>query len=300
MKYQYCAFGVPIYSEIELPALLPYTGKEDGIHIYVKPVSGELQAPAETVKPFTKFNACEWVYELPDVARYYVANGKEVWIDPLTDDLKTVLLYFYSNCLAAVMLQRNLLVYHVSGVLDSSGRVVLIAGHSGAGKSTTSTFLKGLGYTLFTDDTALLSVRNGKCYARASYPMARLWEQTVAVQDVYSAKHKEVLRSSAEQHKFGFYFHDSFIDEEREVSQLLFLKEEGSAISLTALPLKDALTTLSVNLYRAQWHQGMKKQVLVFQQLSQIVKAVPAHLVCRPKGVPTYQAFADTIAKKFL
>ncbi len=300
MKFKYRAFGVPIYSEIALPALAPYEGEEEGIHVYLKSVSGELKESPTKVNPFTKFNAKEWVYDLPDVARYYVFDGREIWIDAFTEDTKSVLLYFYSNCLAAVMLQRDVLVYHVSGVVNAEGKVVLIAGHSGAGKSTTSTFLKSLGYTLFTDDTAVLVVRDGKCYARASYPMARLWEETVAVQDVYSAHSKEVLRSNAEQHKFGFYFHDDFIEEELEVAQLLFLKMEGLDIAVKPLSLKEAMTSLSLNLYRAHWHAGMKKQILVFNQLSQIVKSVPVHQVSRPKGKETFTDFAQILAENFM
>jgi hypothetical protein len=300
MKYAYRAFGVPVYSDIELPALLPYAGKECGIRVYIKTVSGELREDATVIKPFTKFNTKEWVYQLPDIGRYYVHGGNEIWIDPLTEDMKSVLLYFYSNCLAAVLLQRNLLVYHVSGVLDASGKVVLIAGASGAGKSTTATFLKSKGYSLFTDDTALLSVREGKCYARASYPMTRLWEQTVAVQKVYADDEKQVLRTAVEQNKYGFYFHDDFLEEEVEVSRILFLQEEGTEMKMEEMSLKDAMSLLFANLYRAQWHKGMNKQVLVFQQLSQVVKAVPMHKVSRPKGVKCYQEFAEFIESNLL
>jgi energy-coupling factor transporter ATP-binding protein EcfA2 len=300
MKYKYRAFGIPIYSEIELPALAPYNGSEEGIKVYARSVPVELSDPAASENPFTKYNSRELMYDLPEIGRYYVLDGAEIWVEPLSDDIKTVLLYFYSNCLAAVLLQRNLLVYHVSGVLDSQGKVVLIAGHSGAGKSTTATFLRSLGFTLFTDDTAILRVMDGKCYAKASYPMARLWEQTIAVQDVYTGDSKEVLRSKAEQYKYGFYFHDSFIEEEVEVSKILFLQEEGSEIVARDLSLTEGLTSLSANLYRAHWHKGMKKQKLVFQQLSQIINTVPVHQICRPKGKATFETFAQSIATNYL
>ncbi|WP_041823627.1 hypothetical protein [Leadbetterella byssophila] len=149
---------------------MPYKGTEDGIHVKVS------QTPEgfcpQCYKPFSQFNEKELLYKVPEIGNYYIRNGQYICIGPKVGDLDSVLLYFYSNALAAAIMQRNSIPLHVSGVLDPTGKVILFAGNSGAGKSTTATFLNSKGYSIFTDNTCVLTFQGDKCYA--SYPMTRL------------------------------------------------------------------------------------------------------------------------------
>ena len=301
MNFKYQAFGVPIYSEIELKALMPYKGTEDGIHVIVSQTPEELQTAPNVIKPFSQFNEKELLYKVPEIGNYYIRNGQYICIEPKIGDLDSVLLYFYSNALAAAIMQRNSIPLHVSGVLDPTGKVILFAGNSGAGKSTTATFLKSKGYSIFTDDTCVLTFEGDKCYAYASYPMTRLWNETLEHQNVYQKTEGRALRSNVEQEKFGFYFHEEFLAEKREVANILILQEEGAkGISIDQLSKTEAMTLLSQFVYRRQWLAGMKKNKLVFTFLTEICKRLPVYKAVRPKGKKTFDEFSSAIAHQFL
>jgi hypothetical protein len=109
------------------------------------------------------------------------------------------------------------------------------------------------------------------------------------------------LRANVEQEKFGFYFHDDFLSEKREVSTILILQVEGAKeISIDQLSMTEAMTLLGKFVYRKQWLAGMKKNKLVFTFLTEIIKRIPVFKAVRPKGKKTFDEFSSAIAHQFL
>lgn len=302
MTYKYLAYGIPIISSVELPAFIEYSDEINTKPIYVSQgkTPETLQEPALEEKPFSIFNEDELLYAVPNVARYYIRNGEEVIIESLEGDWSEILLFFYSNCMAAALFQRNLIPFHVSGVFVNESKVLLFAAPSRTGKSTTSVMLQQKGYAPFTDDTAVLSVEGGKCFAQASYPMIRLWQNSIAQQSVLEEKNKQSIRADIEIDKFGFAFHQQFVTGKVEVVGIVFLDAEGVEIKIEQLKVKSAIECLGNNIYRKQWLNGMKKQVLQFKQLTSIVNAVPSWKAIRPKTQATFESFADAIEQQII
>lgn len=302
MKFHYTTYGLSIFSDIELPALLKCNTKdsEQPISVWLGDVPHQLVSSPMVEKPFTVYNAEEWLYRIPNVANYYVRNGSEVIIEPLSENWNEILLYFYANCLAAILFQRNLIPLHVSGVFIDKNRVLLFAAPSRTGKSTTSVMLQQRGYPLFTDDTAVLSIENGKCFAQSSYPMIRLWQNTIDVQQVLDESTKLDLSSDAELDKYGFMFHQNFVTSKVEVAGIVFLDAEGVEISIHSIKPNAAIQLLGNNIYRKQWLNGMKKQVLQFKHLTGIINAIPVWKAIRPKTESTFESFAESIEEQII
>jgi hypothetical protein len=302
MTYKYLAYGIPIISSIEFPAFIEYSDEINAKPIYVsqgKPPK-TLEKPALDEKPFSILNENELLYTVPNVARYYVRNGEEIIIEPLEGNWSEILLFFYANCMAAVLFQRNLIPFHVSGVFVNKNQVLLFAAPSKIGKSTTSVMLQQKGYAPFTDDTAILSVEEGKCFAQASYPMIRLWQNSITQQTILEENAKQSIRTDIEIDKYGFTFHQQFVTEKVEVAGIVFLEAEGSEILVQKNKLNIAIQYLGNNIYRKQWLNGMKKQVLQFKQLTSIVNAVPTWTATRPKTQATFESFANTIEQQII
>lgn len=299
MPYHYQAYNIPIISAIELPALLNSTEQTGGapIEVEIGEAPKQLHEKVNEIKPFSTFNEREFLYTMPHVANYYVANGNRIIIEPISANWNEILLYFYSNCLAAALYQRHRLPFHVSGVLVAN-KIVLFAAPSRTGKSTTATKLQELGYEPFTDDTAILEVENGICYATASYPMARLWQNTIEAQTLYDDAQKQLL--NAEINKYGFAFHEQFVAERMPVAAIIFLEVEGSEIHIKPLLASKCMQLLGQNLYRGQWVKGMKKQHLQFEKLSSVAHVLPAFLATRPKGKNTFETFAKAIENQII
>ena len=300
MSFKYQAFGVPIVSEIELPALVSTETLDmtNPIKVSVGKVPTTLRKQAIQEKPFTKLNELELLFELPQVASYYVNNGNEVIIEPLCDNWESVLLHFYTNGIAAALFQRNLLPFHVSGIFVAANKVILFAAPSRTGKSTTALQLQQKGYLPFTDDTALLHIIDGKCYATASYPMIRLWQNTFKHQTQFEEEDKQQIHAELE--KYGFSFHEQFKTNLVEVIGMVFLQHAGGEIKIEALQPNATMQQLGANIYRKQWIVGMNKQRLQFEHITRIAKVLPTYLATRPKDKETFDTFAAAIETQII
>lgn len=302
MTYKYLAYGIPIISNVELPAFIESSDEINMKPIYVSQGKAPeaLQNPALEKKPFSIFNENELLYTVPNVARYYVRNGEEIIIESLEGNWSEILLFFYSNCMAAVLFQRDLIPFHVSGVFIRENKVLLFAAPSRTGKSTTSVMLQQKGYAPFTDDTAILCVEDGKCFAQASYPMIRLWQNSITQQTVLEENFKQSIRTDIEIDKYEFTFHQQFVTGQVEVVGIVFLDAKGVEIKIEQLKAKPAIEYLGNNTYRKQWLNGMKKQVLLFKQLTSIINTIPTWIAYRPKTQATFESFADAIEQQII
>ncbi len=301
MAYHYLAFGIPIISEIELPALFATddcpSPEKNPVHVRLGTAPAELTAGGQYADRNAYCNASEMIYTIAEKIRFYISNGNQVIIEPIAADYTSNLIYFYSNGLAAVLYQRNLIPFHVSGVFTQPGKVALFAAPSGTGKSTLAVKLQELGFQPFTDDTAVLFIKDGKCYAQASYPMIRLWEQTLDQQSLLDTADKQKIFDDGERDKFGFSFHSQFATTPVEVEKIIFLDKEGSEMRLSDIGSIAAFKALSDNVYRNHWIPLIQKSRLQFSLIGEILKNTPCFLALRAKNVNSISEFPEFIKK---
>jgi hypothetical protein len=290
--YYYQVFGLKCASDIELPAFMSCTpGDTDFLVRGVQEVP-DFESPPKFIKPLSSFNEREFRYHIEDVATYFVQDGSTIFICPQCEDWSSILLFFYSNAIAAMLYQRGLIPFHVSGVVDRDG-VWLLSAPSRTGKSTTALKLQDRGYRVFTDDTALLFVENGACMAVPSYPMIRAWRGTLESQQSYSKESAFQIR--AEVDKFGIHFHDHFQDAPQKVKGIIYLKEEGDEIGIKPLKPSEGMQHLGNNIYRRQLVIGMNLQQAQFKLLTAVAKTVPFWMAFRPKSKQTFSEFSEAI-----
>ncbi|TBH72273.1 hypothetical protein [Aquirufa nivalisilvae] len=299
--FKYFALGMQIQSEFEIPGLFPFDFPENDDIVMVEfgTVPDTLQNEILEVKPFSTFNEREFIFHIPEAAKYYITDGNRVLIEPLSDNLDEVLFYLYTGVLATVLYQKNILPFHVSGVVLKNNTVLLFAGHQRAGKSSTSIMLQNRGYLPFTDDTAVLQVSNGHCYATSSYPIIRAMERTLEKQMVYSEE--EITPKIKEGFKFGINFHKKFIPEQLPVSGIVFLSEDGDEVTISPMKAADAIKLLKFNVYRKQWVHGMKKELLEFQTISQIAQSKLQFFTAkRPWETDSFESLAQAIEDQII
>ncbi len=294
MNFYYKVFGLTCISDVELPAFSAgYENTPIDFEVKLTSKLPEFLNPRNESEDFCKYNETEFFYQVEEVARYFVRDGREVWIEPLCEDWGSILLYFYSNSIGALLFQKDLIPFHVSGVLDKYGGVWLFAAPSQTGKSTTALKLKEKGYDIFTDDTALIFVKEGKCMAVPSYPMIRAWKKTLENQTVYSDDQASQIH--AEIDKYGIFFHEHFDDEPKLVKGIVFLEETGSEVQIEKLKAMQGLEYLGNNVYRGYWIDGMKKQATQFRSLTSIAQKVTFWKAIRPADQPSFDSFAEAI-----
>ncbi|HOZ85472.1 MAG TPA: hypothetical protein PK191_08275 [Niabella sp.] len=298
MSYHYLAFGIPFISEIELPALLPAPTdfpKDNPVLVKLGKVPDDLNAAGVYADHWAYCNENEMLYTVPGKIKFYISEGNQIVIEPISENYRMNLIYFYSNCLAAILYQRDTIPFHVSGVFVEENKVALFAAPSQTGKSTLALKLQELGFSPFTDDTAILFFENEKCYAQASYPMMRLWQNSLNQQRLLGEEDKQVLYEEEEFDKFGFSFHEQFRHEPVEVKQIVFMEATGHVMQTKPIKSVDAFKILADNVYRCHWIPTLHKNKLQFELISHVLKEVPFVLAIRPAEINSFGEFPQFI-----
>lgn len=284
MSYQYWGFGLNIESEIEFPELLPTTFNKADVVISIGATPSKLDGENVVHKVRMSASPKEYLLDLLNVARYYAAHGNKIVIEPYTNaDNSSIRLFLLSNAMAAILHQQNKIPFHASGIITEKG-LVLFTGRSGAGKSTTACGLMDLGYKLFTDDVCVLShnEQTGKIEAVSSYPMMKLWENTI---DQYAPQKVKSHKLRPHLAKYGFFEHDQFTTESLPVTQVCILKpdslvDEYASRSLTAVK---AFNELQQNTYRRGQVDMMNLRQHHFGIISRLTQQATITEILRPQ-----------------
>ena len=300
MVYYYKLFGLILRSEIILEQLLEQTDDYGSFDIDFKigicPV--DLINTANIVKPFSRFNDIEFIFVVPQIAKYYVTNGNLIVVEPISDDLNNVLSFFYTNAITAALFQRGMMPIHASAVKVNNTQVVLFPAPSGYGKSTTAIFLAQKGYPVFSDDTVVLMQNENKIFAIPSFPIIKLWSNTIAAQNIFGQEDGIAIVKGIS--KYSLSLKNNFDALPMEVAAIVFLDKLTEKFEIEKLTALKSILLLGNNIYRKQWVKGMKVHQNQFQILTSVVNKVPGHIAYRPDRVNTFESFADLIDKTIL
>ncbi len=298
----YQAFGLILSSEIVFPELF-MPDSPAGISSDVSIRLGK--APAKesitgTQKPFSAYNATEFWFLKPGIALYYVKEGREIVIELLGGSEEEVRLFFLSNALGALLYQRDLIPLHASGVITASGDVYLFTAPSRTGKSTLLYMLTQMGCRPFTDDVCVLQPDEQEgaetaFYATASYPVMKLWGETIKKFEADAPQAQRKLRPDID--KYGVNFHHAFDTSPLKVKGIIILEADkaGKEISIEKLSALDAFRAVEKNVYRRHWVEGMGKGIAHFRHVGALANNIPVYLAKRPVQQDTIRTFAGAI-----
>ncbi len=282
--YKYWGFGVNIASDIEFPELLKNNFKTADVAFVVGKVPTEIEGETVSAKQFSyQINDRELLFSVHDVAKYYAAEGNQVVIEPSKpeDDSREVRLYVLATVMASILLQRNRLPLHASAIKKNGG-LVLITGDSRAGKSTSLAGLLKKGYTVFSDDVIVLQKEEAQVLAKASYPMVKLWNDTLTKMN-HPMFEDRSFRIQKDIDKYGLFFHDRFDKKSYPVKKVFVLKV-GNSLELTSQILtgKKAFDALIMQIYRPMLIQNNAQRLLCFTLVTDIIKNGSIIEICRP------------------
>ncbi|MGB0525428.1 MAG: hypothetical protein ACPGJS_20805 [Flammeovirgaceae bacterium] len=304
--YLYKGFSLIIASEIEFPEFVPIEADADQVVDLTIKVgkTPELLAGTQVLEQVYNWATPEeFLLHIIDIVRFHLIGGHTLIIEPFQaqPDWNSIRTFCLSSMMSAALHFKNILPLHASAIKHQEG-LVLFCGISGSGKSTTSLFLNQRGYPLFCDDICVVrpeNIRDGKVYAQASYPMSRIWEDTI--QELNDSRYHTKNRVRAEIAKFGNYFHDTFDHQALPIKQIINLGAYNlKEIKTRPITSKlERLTILNVHTFRRRQLEGLQKQADNFKLLSQLTD-IPMTNVSRPvRGVPI-STLIDLIEDEFL
>lgn len=250
--HQYWGFGLNIESEIAFPELLPASFSQAHVTVRIGKAPAALAGEDVVRSGTTSISPAEYLLKIENTAYYYAARGRTVIIEPSAGaDEESVRLFMLSNAMAAILHQQGRIPLHASGIVTGDG-LVLFTGPSGIGKSTTAYGLMQQGFTLFTDDVCVLERDNtsGEITAVASYPMLKLWENTMDLLPAEGIQKNYRVRYQLP--KFGVFHHEHFSTEKLPVKRVFILDNDNGIDGFVCRePGKvEAFNLLQQNTYR--------------------------------------------------
>ena len=156
---------------------------------------------------------------------------------------------------------------------------MLITGDSRAGKSTSLAGLLKRGYAAFSDDVVVLKEEQGLVKAAASYPMVKLWDDTM---DKMNFEDRS-FRIQQDIDKYGLFFHDRFDRSQYPVKKVFVLKiQDTPSLTSRTLDGKDAFDALIRQVYRPMLIQNNAQRLLYFKLVIDIINNGSIIEVTRP------------------
>ena len=284
--FHYYGFGLSISSEMEFPELLSSEAGDAQVSITFGKVPAQIDGIGITSPNFSyTIGEEELLFTVTDIVRYHASNGNSITVEILsaTEEKRTIRLYILATVMAAILLQRRELPLHASAIIKD-GMLILLSGDSGAGKSTLLAELIKSGYQVFSDDIVVLKkdMLTGGVVASASYPMIKLWNDSIEKLDHVRFSDKS-FKVRHDLDKYGFFFHSIFRTGSFPVSKILLLKK-GSQEGFLMKEQKDseAFTAIFKQVYRPMLVQGNRHRLLCFTTISELAKSCTVMEITRP------------------
>lgn len=297
--YNYIGFGLNISSDIKFPELLLSGDNPADIIIRNGQIPDDLFPDNDLSQFQIHFHVKKFLLNMPGIARYIATEGNEVIIDAYPgSDPGTVRLFCLSITMAAVLTQRHKILLHSSAIIFNE-KLVLFLGDSGAGKSSIAAELSKRNYTIFSDDVCVLeprSEKNNEVLAFSSYPMMKLWDDTV--KELNNLKFDKIYKIRPELEKYGHFFHEKFITKPYPIKKIFVLNptdNEQEGYSFRKLKGMEAFEKLSIHTYRRQFIQDSTLQVIHVKTLSSLVQKTEIFEVSRSTKKSKIEVFTDFV-----
>jgi hypothetical protein len=294
--FYYWAYGMNIESEMEFPEMLSHKGASIDLRIRLGKAPDNIpDTPLKEIGSM-QMSASHYRLELP-ICTYYVKEGNEIIIDvkPNADD-KSLRLFLLSNAMAAALYQRQQVAMHAGAIVTDQG-LVLVSGHSGAGKSTTISALRQQGYAAFADDVVIVSKLNGKMVGTASYPIVKLWQDSIEKLQLEEMDEDKRIREQIP--KYVHSFHKEFSKEPIPIKEIFFLEKTSGSFAPTKEPLRGvrAFGYLKEGLYQTSQASTPAYATYLFELLASMAEQVPLQLIIRSDSDNSIEAVTKLITE---
>lgn len=236
----------------------------------------------------------QFLLDLKDIARFYVANGNSIIIEPKTDNMADdIRLFLLGSCFGAILHQRKTLALHASAIVHE-GKAVLFTGISGAGKSTTANAFRLKGYKMLTDDVCPVQFIDGKPYAFSGYPQSKMWEDALEKMDI---PYTDLKFIRAGIHKRNLPLDGAFVNTPMEIKAMYILQSHNRPeVELHPVADADKFRLIKNMTYRRYLIKDLGMQPYHFMNGSRLANSICIRRVVRSQRFSVDQV-VETIAE---
>jgi GTPase SAR1 family protein len=238
-------------------------------------------------RPYFQVKEKDLLLHIKNVASYRVTNGNQVLIYVHKNvDMDTVNLYLNGSVLGAVLHQRGYLPFHGS-TFDYQGKVVMICGHSGVGKSSiTMAFCRSKASFICDDITPVLITQDNASIIPVRNRI-KLWDDSLQRLDI-DFRRLDKIRPVLSKYYLPIQQQHP---ENRELDQIIILNiHTKDYIEKKELVGLSKFNMLRKQIYRSMFLNGMPEtKRMYFKQLVQLAGRVQVTRVTRPMKCDIYE-----------
>ena len=242
----YIIYGLNVKSELFLAEVkeMPEAKKID-VTVKCDQIPKHAKKAIEEGKIAIYLRKESWFF-IKDIGQYYIANGNEIIVEAFEGaDLHSIKSFVLGAALGVLLLQRETLVLHGSGVVVDN-QAWIITGDSGAGKSTLTTRILKDKAIFLADDTVAIETAE-QIYAMPGYPQQKLCKDA-AVELGYDIN--QLRKINEEREKYAVALTDNFYNDKMELCLVCELTVyDGEEVQIEEIQGHEKLQAFLHNIY---------------------------------------------------
>lgn len=292
IPYFYQAFGCIIKSAIPIPEFLTYHSPENTFDVEIsigRVESLYLRDEVVIQKATYQKSSEELLLDIPNIAKYRIAQGKTIIIEPAKEaDESSIRLFLLGTSFGILLQQRALFSIHASGVVKD-GKVVLFTGQSGAGKSTICKYFLQKGFSFIGDDYMPISFKNGQAFACPSYPQLKLWDDTLALLSINTKEIHHRLRPEID--KFSVLDFRAFQREPLPIVHCFLIEwsKDNATFEISTPDFGKKVALYRYNTYRFEAVHFKAEEKVFFQHCLKLAQTVPLTAITRGRKAGDFE-----------
>lgn len=244
----------------------------------------------------------EYLLSIPDTARYYVREGREVHVEikPGTPPAN-VSLYLLGSVFGVLCHQNGLLPLHASAV-ERAGVVTAFLGDSGAGKSTLAACLQRRGHRVVSDDICLVQPDSDAMRVIPVAGWLKLWNQSLQHLGETPIEQNRVFSTDDKFRLFLPNSGESTRPERPRLARLVFLAKDSrphAQPTLQPLQLLDGIAALMEMTYVGYVPAFAGAQSTLFKQCAQVFQHAQAWRLTVPWDLDRMDSVLDLLEQEF-
>ncbi len=291
--YYYYNFGLHIESDLQFPQFTEETHISNAdISITEGPIPDDIMEKSNTL--YYEFgDEISWLVN--STTWLVVSHGKNITYKTKPQFNASYLrTYITGYGISMLCMQRKLPAVHCSAIKSANG-AILIAGESGAGKSTISARLLSKGLKLMADDLTILAYdQSNTAIAYPSFPYQKLCREAALAAGhdlsrlIYIDEHKD---------KFLVPYSDDISTEPVQIKAFVMLTVHhgDTPLQISEVSGINKLNMIYGNLFLRRLHVGKNISPLFVKTCLEIAGCLPMYIVSRPSVGNTVKEITDYI-----
>lgn len=293
--FQYRAFGLNIYSELDLPDLNRQDFQQEDVRIVFGNNPSKLsQINAQGVLYQASKN--QFLFTMDGVASFHVKDGNFIIIDLAENaSLNDVRLFLLGPVFGALLLQKEMLPLHGSSVLKN-GCSTIFCGKSGAGKSTLAALLSRRGYYLLADDISIVHSTGDISSVTTGITHLKLWQDVV--QQLYG-DYSRLPRVREQLLRYKVRVDNPNINTVNRLQNIVILEKNNNTVfEWEEVFGMQKFSLVKDHTYREQYIKGLETTLPHFHQINALIGNVRVYLLRRPDSSLLLNELADFVEVK--